>query len=55
MRAWDWTAIGAWAGAGAMVAWAIVSFAAHPDAAGAPGGSARLVVGAAAARVEGTF
>jgi hypothetical protein len=49
VRAWDWTAIGAWAAAGAMATWAAVTWVR------APGAPARLVVGAGSVQVTGGF
>lgn len=49
VRAWDWVAVGAWAGAGAMATWAVVTWVTGP------GSTARVVAGAATLRLEGGF
>ncbi|MGH7436668.1 MAG: hypothetical protein ACRENE_13425, partial [Polyangiaceae bacterium] len=49
VRAWDWVALGAWAGAGALGTWAVFTWAR------APGASTRVGVGPAALRLEGAF
>jgi hypothetical protein len=49
VRAWDWVALGAWAGAGALGTLAVVTWVR------APGAPARVEVGAASLRVEGAF
>lgn len=50
VRAWDWAAIGAWTGAGAMATWAVLSWAR-----GARGGGGEVTVGASSVRIEGAF
>jgi hypothetical protein len=49
VRAWDWAALGAWAGAAALGGWAVVTWVRAPRA------PARVEVGAASLRVEGAF
>jgi tetratricopeptide (TPR) repeat protein len=51
VRAWDWVAIGAWAGAGGLATWAVVTWAT------APSGTSGVAVGAGplSLRVEGSF
>jgi hypothetical protein len=47
VRAWDWTALGGWAGAAATATWATITWTR-----GAPG---RMLIGAGSVRVEGAF
>jgi hypothetical protein len=49
VRTWDWVAIGAWAGAGAMATWAVISWT-H-----GPAGAGTAVLGPGSVHIEGTF
>jgi hypothetical protein len=53
VRAWDWVAVAAWAGAAGAGTIAILSLTRHRDAASGPLPS--VVLGPAAVRLEGTF
>jgi hypothetical protein len=56
VRAWDWAAIGAWAGAGALATWAVVTFARGArSTAGTTTPGAHAVVGAGSIGLEGAF
>jgi hypothetical protein len=48
VREWDWTAVGAWAGAATLATWAAVTWV-------KAGASSRVVVGAGSVKLEGAF